>query len=980
MKQIVFGRALALRLVSILALVTLGLAQVAGTALPVAAQGEATIEITNVDADTGLPAPFTRFQVTSENGTVYGPLETDLNGYVVFSVTVDPQGTSFTVEEETPPACAPAPAPQTTEPLLAGESVSLRFSTQDQPDCGLGTIALYAMACPEGFSGPADDYGPWRDGCTSSTDGVSFTITSVDTGASWSPVSGGYGIPGRAPLVGLPAGNYTFQQNDGTPAAVFCLVYDTPNYATSPDPSSVLPVALDNGIGTISLSGNRVSCDLFSAPGGGALQPPISEVQPASGASLEIHVSVCPPGYSSDGSIYDDCHGNGVAGQPVRVSSDTGFAGTIATTLPTSPGPGIASFTGLPDGAYTVSTSGAEDAAVFAFCTDANDVEVPAAFDDATRSLTLDLASGDAITCDWYVLPAAKVQPAAGNSSIEAHAVLCPNGTNPDSDLYAACHANGMAGVLFSVSGPAGYFGQQTTTVPTSPGPGVALFADLTGGTYTVTQENVDPGWTLVMYCSLADADDVVPFTQIDQDTISFELPGDTGVVCDFSSIPPADQATTLQVINYSCPAGTLVDASTPLATLEAACTGTIDGIDVLLAPLGQQGVSLESGSAGPGTVLFNGLPTGAYSLSNSIPGDFNTPWAFCGVEGTQLQPLTWLQGGEPLAIDATAGPYLCEWFNNPDNASGFSDTIEVTSYLCPPGTKSGYADRCGASPLPDTTFRLVRDGTTDQYSDLTDGQGLVAFERLLPGDYTLTAIPPAGTNVAVYVVSCWANDKNFDFDYNDATGMRIELALPGDVDVSCAWYNIPPGQPTVTPGQSSGTITVHKFLCQGKSVNAYNWEADCAPQTQTAGFSLKTADGRPIAVGATDARGVLTYTQLANGAYNLDETTGNWCHAEADRVDAAGNVLVVNGGNTDVYIYNCSIGQVGTLPSTGTGVSRAATEATYDGDNFWMLALAAGATLGLALVVRRRLQRVASGIARGEDLASAADVPDDVI
>lgn len=960
MKQVVFERVRVLRLVVAVSIVMLALIQTIGTAAPAAAQGTAIIEIVNIDAETGQPAPFTRFQIISENGTVYGPLETDLHGYVAFSVTVDPWGTRFTIEEETPPACASAPDPQTTEPLLPGDAVTLNFTTHDQPDCGLGTIALYSMACPTGFSAPVDDYGPWRDGCPGTNEGIPFTITSVATGESWNPVSGAYGIPGRAPIVGLPEGNYTFQQDDGTPAAVFCLVYDTSNYATSAQPSEVLPMTLQNGIGTISLDGNRVSCDLFMVPENDGDVQPIVEGEPAaSDASLVVHLSACPPGYAGENSIYDDCHGNGIAGQPVRVSSDTGFAGTISTTIPISPGPGIASFAELPAGTFTVTTNSPAGADVFVYCTDASDEQIPASFDDVSQSLTLAIVDGAAITCDWYELPVA-VQPAGGNSSIEVHVLRCPDGTSNETNLYDACHNVGLANIMISASGPNGFTATQSTTIPTDPGPGVALFADLAGGTYTIGQQQIDPSWSSIMYCSLANADDVVPFAQTDQQKITFDLPVDTGIVCDFYNLPPADRATTLQVVNYTCPMGTLVDATTPLATLEATCTGTIDDIEVTLAPLGQQGSTLESGRDGPGTVLFEGLPSGNYSLSNSIPGDFNTPWAFCGVEGTNLQPLTWLQGGDPLAIDATAGSYLCEWFNNPYNASGFSDTITVTSYLCPPGTSSSGIDRCGSTPLANTSFELVRTGTSDQYSGLTDQQGLLAFDRLLPGKYRLSAIPPAGTNVAVYVVSCTANGKSFDIRYDDATGMRIELTLPGGVDVDCNWYNLPPGQPTVIPGQTSGSITVHKFLCQGKAIVAYNWDTDCKPQTTPAGFSLQSADGRPIAVGSTDSSGIVQYTRLTNGAYRLDETTGNWCHAEADRVDTAGNVLVANGGNTDVFIYNCSVRQVGRLPSTGAGPERVTPAAGFDHDKRWQLALAAVATLGLALAARYWLQHAA--------------------
>ncbi len=112
MRLVGFGRTLPLRFLVVLAIVGLAVAQVGGSALLVSAQGVATIEITNTDAGTGQPAPFTRFQVTSQNGTVYGPMETDLNGYVAFSVTVDPQGTRFTVEEETPPRVRRRPIPR----------------------------------------------------------------------------------------------------------------------------------------------------------------------------------------------------------------------------------------------------------------------------------------------------------------------------------------------------------------------------------------------------------------------------------------------------------------------------------------------------------------------------------------------------------------------------------------------------------------------------------------------------------------------------------------------------------------------------------------------------------------------------------------------------------------------------------------------------------------------------------------------------
>jgi hypothetical protein len=961
MRLVALERALALRLLIVLAAVLATLSSFA-TVPPASAQGTATVEITNIDAGTGLPAPFTRFQVTSENGTIYGPLETDLNGFVAFSVTVDPQGTSFTVIEETPSACATAPEPQTTEPLLAGDLASLSFATQDNPGCGLGTIALYSMACPDGFSGPADDYGPWRDNCTGANDGTGFTISSVATGESWNPVAGAYGTPGRAPVVGLPAGDYTIQQNGDAPASVFCLVYDTANYATSPEPSSIVPVTLTNGLGTVSLSGNRLSCDVFTVPGGAiplepTLEPTVESVEPAAGATLEVHLAECPAGYVPTESIYDDCHGNGIEGTPVQLSSSNGFNGTLATTLPASPGPGVASFADLGAGTYAIGANLPSDASFLTYCSDDAFVEVPSLFDEINRTLSLELSAGQIVTCDWYVIPA-QVEPPVGTSFLEMHALGCPAGTDPTGALYDICHGNGVASVTFNATGPSGYTGQAATTVPVSPGPGIATFGELSDGEYTISQEGVDPSIELVVYCSLADADDVVPFTYLDSDTISLELPAETAVVCDWYAIPPPDAYTTLQVTKYGCPIGMDANGSTTLEQFQQVCTTLTDDVDFTLAPLGQQGSTRATGSSGAGTVLFESLPTGNYSLTEEIPGDFNTPWAFCGLEGGELTPFTWIRGGDPLAIDATAGTYVCLWFNIPADV-GQPSNVSVTKYLCPPGTTGDYQSRCASNPLANATFVLDGPGSFEADA-LTGSDGSAWFGELSPGAYSLTEIPPAGTNVAVYVVACSAGGADVAFEYNDATGMRIDFELPSGTEVDCAWYNIPPGTPTVTPGENTGSIVVRKFLCQGKSINQYNWDQDCVAESAPIGFSLATATGQPIAVGATNSDGVLTFTNLANGAYNLDETTGDWCHAEADRVDSAGNVLVQNGAENSVYIYNCSLQNVDDLPSTGTGETGVVARADLDRNQLWQLLFAAIATLGIALLVRHGLHQAA--------------------
>jgi hypothetical protein len=66
----------------------------------------------------------------------------------------------------------------------------------------------------------------------------------------------------------------------------------------------------------------------------------------------------------------------------------------------------------------------------------------------------------------------------------------------------------------------------------------------------------------------------------------------------------------------------------------------------------------------------------------------------------------------------------------------------------------------------------------------------------------------------------------------------------------------------------------------------------------------------------------VLVFSQLPDGYYELEQDEGVWCRAAAERVDSRSRVIVRDGGNTDVFLYQC--GQVNTLPSTGAGTGQA--------------------------------------------------------
>ena len=185
-----------------------------------------------------------------------------------FTVEVGDE-TTFTIEEETPPACGIAPEPQTVGPLEDGEELSVDFATAFLADCDLGSISLYHFDCPAGTDADATDYAAFSGACAEPIDGTTFAIREAEGDQNWDVVTGAYGIAGRAPLVGLVPGDYRVAEQDGgdRTSVAFCFGFaGTP--ATPAEPELVLQETLGEGGLTLSVDGNRIACDVFSAAGG----------------------------------------------------------------------------------------------------------------------------------------------------------------------------------------------------------------------------------------------------------------------------------------------------------------------------------------------------------------------------------------------------------------------------------------------------------------------------------------------------------------------------------------------------------------------------------------------------------------------------------------------------------------------------------------------------------------------------------------
>ena len=233
-----------------------------------------------------------------------------------------------------------------------------------------------------------------------------------------------------------------------------------------------------------------------------------------------------------------------------------------------------------------------------------------------------------------------------------------------------------------------------------------------------------------------------------------------------------------------------------------------------------------------------------------------------------------------------------------------------------------------------------------------TDENGSLRFTELPGGNYVISEIAPADYPVAVYVVHCTRDGNAFPTEYDDSTGLRITFTLPAGANIICDWYNIPRGAEP-TPPPSGGSITVIVRLCTEDLDKIDNLRDECEMYGAGAEFQLKSVNSGATTSGKTGNDSRLVFTGLANGAYSLKETSGDWCKAEADHVDASGNVLVQNGGNTNVYIVNCGSRNIHTLPSTGAGPAGTSFPVTT-----WGLALLAVAILATGMTLKPAVAR----------------------
>lgn len=120
---------------------------------------------------------------------------------------------------------------------------------------------------------------------------------------------------------------------------------------------------------------------------------------------------------------------------------------------------------------------------------------------------------------------------------------------------------------------------------------------------------------------------------------------------------------------------------------------------------------------------------------------------------------------------------------------------------------------------------------------------------------------------------------------------------------------------PLVTPTpdvtDSSGAVLVQVYQCPITDAAAvgddYDWYGACAPGGGNLAFRLTASGSETGSTQTTADDGQIRFGDLAPGLYQLTIVDSAWCHAEADEVDADGNVIVSAGEQTTVWIFTCA-------------------------------------------------------------------------
>lgn len=800
--------------------------------------------------------------------------------------------------------------------LDANGDIEIKIPVCDDEEGEPGYVTVHKYLCPVDLSMPDSDLDTLRDGCDD-LPGVSFTLNNAngqgDTQEAATTDADGLAMW----VVNNPE---TLTISESLPAlhspnvVVYCgMIKGAGQFPNTLSPVDVVDVSIDYDLA----AGEQLYCDWFNQP---------LDFSDGDFNGVVITKHVCPVGFDAysvdaDGLAANcDEYQNGVTFTatdfgPVTESATTGTAGA-----------GRAIISGLDAGEYVISEAipaGYGQPVVYCALAGALDGE-PEDYSGMDHygdgEIFTVLTHADVLWCHWFNVPTGETP----DVTVQINKYSCPL----DYDPYSASHADlalncpsPMDGVVFGLSDGGSYSDQQTTGDVV---PGGVVFDGVVPGPYSIVEDVPDGYGEPVVYCDSYDTSGGSPagstkMSVADGNQI-FAVIEPGLFVCDWYNVADdyesTDDGGDVVIVKFECPVvpdlsnfdyDSTPDGCVPLPGIEFTLSY---GIDTILTE-----VTSDQESA----VGFYGLPGVNVSVSEALPDGYGQPVVACisfydGVKNLVTPDLT----GAAFGYDLKEGEHLlCFWLNIPTE----DGSITIVKYTCEPGYD---LQAYGANPEYDCPelVNSIDFTLTDQYGDTvygttgSSGPGTITWDSLPAGHYAVSEQVPDGTDY-VFVLSCQSERAKWIQGNPLSYGRDFDFDLLSGDHVTCAWYNVPEQNDT-------GTITVVKYACP---TSTFHDADDCEIYENGASFQLSVWTGTTwveYTDGTTDGYGLLSWVGLDPGTYDIDEIGATWCYASADRTDSDGNLVVVAGNETTVWVYNCGkkapTKKPTTFPNTGIG------------------------------------------------------------
>jgi hypothetical protein len=578
-------------------------------------------------------------------------------------------------------------------------------------------------------------------------------------------------------------------------------------------------------------------------------------------------------------------------------------------------------------------------------------------------SIELEVRAGYWLYCEWYN----ETLPEYG--TVYVYKYYCPEdydySTASRDDLYAACSTQPHEGVEYHLA--AGDYAESRTTDSA----GLAQWELVPSGSASITEDPPEGYQPVRVYCGEAQQNSgTLPATWQDYPfdsswTITYTVPADYYVTCEWYNFPYEEDPPQVWIQKYNCPEE--ADWHWSYHQFLSNCHEPGANVEFGIGP-DTSSLSLSITDA-QGRIILGDLDPGTLAIQETLPSGYGGVVVFCqfvypGYTGPYQKADVFDQ---TIQLDLEDGYIVtCIWFDllagleppaatppasgHPPlqptggggtggggtaggtsgggtsggtsgaggTASGGQDLPEVdqdtpanliiTKYTCEPLYDvhlevSDPAVDC-ETLTDDVPFTLSNEDETDpvELQGVTgdDGEGQVSFSDLAAGPYVLTEEMPEGT-ISAFIYTCESDRRDFEqenpftpFAYAGPDGRIGVTLVPGET-LECDWYNVP-------EEQAGGQVTITKYSCSGSSVIV----AQCQIFPDGVTISLVPAgdSGEPIEL-TTGEDG--TATAAVEGTYTVQELPDTACLIDSDAFDQEGNLVVNEGDEVEVLVYNCA-------------------------------------------------------------------------